>query len=64
MSDTVHTARLKIVQKQRPNREAHLEGFEQPLRFGMHGGYSAFYKLPPSEKLPTTVDHLLAALAG
>jgi hypothetical protein len=64
MAGTIHTARLKIVQKQRPNREAHLEGFDERLRFGMHGGYAAFYKLPPSEKLPTTVDHLLAALAG
>ncbi len=64
MAETVHVARLKILQKQRPKREAHLEGFAEPLRFGMHGGYSEFYRLPPSEKLPTTVDHLLASLAG
>ena len=64
MGDTVHTTRIRIVQKQRPNREAHIEGFAEPLRFGMHGGYAEFYKLPPSEKIPTTVDHIVAALAG
>lgn len=64
MGETIHTTRIRIVQKERPNREAHIEGFSEPLRFGMHGGYAAFYKLPPAEAVPTTVDHLVAALAG
>ncbi len=64
MGEIVHTAKIRIVQKQRPLREAHIEGFSEPLRFGMHGGYAAFYKLEPKEILPTTVDHLLAALGG
>ncbi len=64
MSELVHTARIRIVQKQRPLREAYIEGFAQPLRFGVHGGYAAFYKVQPAEPLPATFDHVLAALAG
>ena len=64
MGEPVHTARIKIVQKQRPLREAYIEGFSEPLRFGLHGGYAAFYKLQPQEILPATIDHLLAALGG
>ncbi len=64
MGELVHTARIKIVQKQRPLREAYIEGFPQPLRFGVHGGYASFYKLQPDERLPATLDHVLAALGG
>ncbi len=64
MGGLVHTARIKIVQKQRPLREAYIEGFAEPLRFGVHGGYAAFYKVQPAQPLPATVDHLIAALGG
>ncbi len=64
MSELVHTAKIRIVQKQRPLREAYIEGFSEPLRFGVHGGYAAFYKLQPAQPLPATFDHVLAGLAG
>ena len=64
MSELIHTAKIKIVQKQRPLREAHLEGFPEPLRFGVHGGYASFYNVQPAEPLPTTIDHVVAALAA
>ncbi len=64
MGNVVHTAKIKIVQKQRPLREAHIEGFSEPIRFGLHGGYASFYKVQPAEPLPATIDHLVAALAG
>jgi hypothetical protein len=64
MGELVHTARIKLVQKQRPFREAHIEGFKEPLHFGVHGGYARFYGVNPAEKLPTTVDHVISALAG
>lgn len=64
MGELVHTARIKIVQRQRPLREAHVEGFAAPLRFGVHGGYASFYKVQPAEPLPATFDYLIAALAG
>lgn len=64
MAELVHTARIRIAQKQRPVREAHIEGFSEPLRFGVHGGYAAFYGVKPAEILPATIDHVIAALAG
>ncbi len=64
MGEVVHTAKIRIVQRQRPLREAHIKGFPEPLRFGVHAGYASFYKVEPAEPLPATIDHLLAALAG
>ena len=64
MGELVHTARIRIVQQQRPLREAYIEGFADPLRFGVHGGYASFYKVQPAEPLPATIDHVLAALGG
>jgi hypothetical protein len=64
MGEIIHTARIRLEQKERPHRLAYIEGFAEPLQFGMHGGYAAFYNAPPAAPLPTTVDHLVAALAG
>ncbi len=64
MGNLVHTAKIRIVQKQRPLREAYISGFEEPLRFGLHGGYASFYKVQPTVPQPATIDHLLAALGG
>ena len=64
MGNVIHTARIRLVQKARPLREAHIEGFAAPLRFGTHGGYAKYYGVQPAEPLPTTVDHVISALAG
>ncbi len=64
MGELVHTARIRIAQRQRPLREAYIEGFSEPLRFGVHGGYAAYYKMQPAEPLPTTIDYVLAGLGG
>jgi len=65
MGELVHTAKIKLVQKQRPFREAHIEGFDEPLHFGVHGGYAKFYGVKSDvAPVPTTVDHVISALAG
>lgn len=65
MGEIVHTARIRMVQKKRPFREAHIEGFKEPLHFGMHGGYARFYGVKEEVRpLPTTVDHVISGLAG
>lgn len=64
MSELVHTARIRIVQRERPLREAYIEGFREPIRFGVHGGYAAFYGVEGKDPLPATIDHVVAALAG
>jgi len=64
MSELVHTSRIKIYQDKRPNRRAFVEPFSEPLRFGVHGGVKELYGLEPEEELPTTLDHLIAAVGG
>jgi len=50
MGELVHTARIKIVQKLRPLREAHIEGFPEPLRFGVHGGFEVAWSADIEEE--------------
>ena len=64
MGEIIHTAHIRIEQKKRPHREAYIEGFAEPLHFGTHGGYAAFYNAAPAAPLPTTIDHVIAGLAG
>ncbi|MGH9845421.1 MAG: hypothetical protein ACREEM_42450 [Blastocatellia bacterium] len=64
MSELIHTSRIKIYQDKRPLRRAFVEPFAEPLRFGVHGGVKSLYGVEPDEELPTTLDHLIAALAG
>ncbi len=64
MGEVIHTARIRLAQKTKPLREAHIEGFAEPLKFGAHGGYAAHYGVQPKEPLPTTIDHVISALAG
>jgi hypothetical protein len=38
----VHTSRLRIEKHAGPHRTAHLEGFAEPIHFGIHGGIKRF----------------------
>lgn len=64
MSEVVHVSRVRVVQEKRPKRTAYVEGFDTPIRFGVHSGLAAFYGLQPEEPLPATLDYLVAAAAG
>lgn len=64
MGKLVHTSKMRILQEKRPNRRVELEGFDRPIRFGVHSGIAAFYGLTPEEEFPATLDHLVAAVGG
>ena len=64
MSDVVHTSRLRIERVKGPLRHAFLEGFESPIRFGVHGGIQAFYGVEVEEAVPATLDHMVAAVGA
>ncbi|MFQ5709892.1 MAG: hypothetical protein ACE5HO_20750 [bacterium] len=64
MGELVHTSRIRIYQDRRPVRRAYVENFEEPIRFGVHGGIKHFYKMEPEEDLPATLDYLIAAVGG
>ena len=64
MPDVIHLSKIQVIQEKRPKRRAYIEGFPQPLYFGVHSGVAAFYKMTPEEPLPSTLDYLVAAAAG
>jgi len=41
-----------------------IEGFSEPIYYGVHGEIKKFYKVEPEEEHPATLDHIGAATAG
>lgn len=64
MGDVIHTSKIRILQDQPPERRAFVDGFDQPLEFGVHGGIKHFYRMEPRRDLPATLDHMVAAVGG
>lgn len=64
MPKVVHTSRIRIEKDKGPLRRAYVEGFDDPIRFGVHSGIKDFYGLEPDEELPATLDHMVAAVGG
>ena len=64
MGRLIHTSKIRIEKDKGPMRRAYIEGFEEPLRFGVHSNIKDFYGIEPEEELPATLDHLIAAVGG
>jgi hypothetical protein len=64
MGEVVHTSRIRIVREKGPTRRAVIEGFGEPVRYGVHGGIKKFYKVEPEEEHAATLDHIVAATAA
>jgi hypothetical protein len=64
MGELVHTSKIRIYQDKRPKRRAYVEGFDDPIYFGVHGGIKEFYGLEPEEDIPATLDYLVASVGG
>jgi len=64
MGELIHTSKTKIFKDKGPVRRAYIESFTEPVRYGIHGGIKKFYGVEPEEDLPTTLDHVIAAVAG
>ncbi len=64
MREVVHTSRIKIVRETGPTRRAMIEGFAEPIHYGVHGGIKKFYKVEPDKEYAATLDHIIAATAG
>ncbi len=64
MAEIIHVTRARIIKDKGPVRRAYIEGFAEPVRYGVHGGIKKFYGVEPEEELPTTLDHVIAAVAG
>ena len=64
MGEVVHTSKIRIVRQTGPTRRAEIEGFSEPVYYGVHGGIKRFYKVDPEKEHAATLDHIVAATAG
>lgn len=64
MGSVVHTSRITITRENGPVRRAMIEGFSEPVHYGVHGGIQKFYGVDPVEEHAATLDHIVGAVAG
>lgn len=64
MRKIVHTSRIVIKREKGPTRKAMIEGFAEPVYYGVHGGIKTFYKVEPEEEHAATLDHIVGAVGG
>jgi hypothetical protein len=64
MGRIVHTSRIHITREKGPTRKALIEGFSEPVYYGVHGGIKSFYKVEPDKEHAATLDHIVGAVAG
>jgi hypothetical protein len=64
MAEVIHTSRITITRDRGPIRIAHIEGFAEPVFYGVHGGIQKFYKVDPVEEHAATLDHIVGAVAA
>jgi hypothetical protein len=64
VGEIVHRSKVRIIPEKPGIKQAYVEPFSQVIRTGMHGGVKAWYKAQVEEELPTTLDHVVAAIAS
>lgn len=64
MGKVVHTSQITITREVGPTRKAIIEGFNEPVYYGVHGGIKKFYKVDPEEEHAATLDHIVGAVGG
>jgi len=64
MGEIVHTSRIRIVREKGPTRRAMIEGFNEPVYYGVHGGIKRFYKVEPEKEHAATLDHIVLNSTG
>lgn len=64
MSEQIYTSRIRIERVKGPIRQAFVEPFRDPIRFGVHGAIKQFYGVEPDEEIPATLDYMIAAVGG
>jgi hypothetical protein len=64
MGQLVHRSKVRIVPEKPGIKQAYVEPFPQAIRTGVHGGVKAWYGYQEDEELPTTLDHVVAAIGA
>jgi hypothetical protein len=64
MSKVIHTSHITIVREEGATRKAVIEGFSEPVFYGVHGGIKKFYGVEPQKEYPATLDHIIGGVGG
>jgi hypothetical protein len=64
LRELVYTSHIKIFRERGPIRRAIIEGFDEPIYYGVHGGIKNFYKVEPEKEHAATLDHMVSAIAA
>jgi hypothetical protein len=64
MSTLVHQSKITVTRERGPTRKAVIEGFDEPVYYGVHGGIKHFYRVEPEKEHAATLDHLVGAVGG
>ena len=64
MAQIVHTTRITITREEGPTRKAMIEGFSEPIYYGVHGGIKAFYGVESQKEHAATLDHIVGGVGG
>jgi hypothetical protein len=66
MSKPIALTKITVYQEDTANkiRKAYIDGFDDPMYFGVHGGVKDFYGVEPEVQYPSTLDHIVAAAGG
>ena len=64
MGKIIHQSFIKITREKGPTRKAEIEGFSEPVYYGIHGGIKDFYGIEPEVEHAATLDHMIGAVGG
>jgi hypothetical protein len=64
MGDLVHRSKVRIVPEKPTIKQAFVNPFPEPIRTGVHGGVKQWFLAKVDEELPTTIDHVVAAIGS
>jgi organic hydroperoxide reductase OsmC/OhrA len=66
MNKTLRMLHVKVESEPGQSKIKRIEfgGFPAVVRMGLHAGFSQFFKLTPEEPMPSTLDYMVAAIAG
>lgn len=64
MGRLLHTSKVHVRKEPGKNKikRVQVQGFPDEMHIGIHGGVAEFFKLSPTEPLPSTLDYIVAAV--
>jgi hypothetical protein len=64
VGDIIYRSKVHLIPEKPGVKQAFVEPFPHPIRTGLHGAVKDWYKSQEEEELPTTLDHVVAAIAS